>query len=364
MQAWLEIDRGAVRRNYQRVRERIGSTVGIISVVKSNAYGHGLEEMVRLLDETDTEMFAVISLDEARRVAQLSTKPVLILGYLDNKEVTDAIEEGFVLNMHDFEQVPAYQRFAERMGRTVRVHLKVETGLNRLGMSPEQVTDLLIGQSRYPNLKIEAMFSHLACSTEKDKNMAQLRILQDILIEIEGKAPLLPIHLDSSYALQDFSEGYFDAVRVGLALYGVDAVLPELESSLTCKSIVMQVKPVEKGQGISYGHLYVAPKDMEVAIIAMGYADGLSQSLRDKMSVLIDGKKVPVVGQICMNMIIADVTGLNIKRGNEVVIIGEQKGSDGSVEKITVAELSKLSEIRHHEFLIRMGLALPKRYFG
>jgi len=364
MQAWLEIDRGAIRRNFQRVREKVGSTVGIISVVKSNAYGHGLEEVVTILDQTETEMFAVISLDEARRVAELSNKPVLILGYLDNKEVTDAIEEGFVLNVYDMEQVPAYQRFAERMGRTVRINLKVETGLNRLGVSPEQAVDLLSGQSRYPNLKIEAMFSHLACSTNKEKNQQQLRILQDIIIDIEGKAPLLPIHLDSSYALQNFSEGYFDAVRVGLALYGVDEVLPEMESSLTCKSVVMQVKPVEKGQGISYGHLYVALKNMEVAVIAIGYADGLSQSLRDKMSVLIDGKKVPVVGQICMNMIIADVTGLNIKRGNEVVIIGEQKGSDGTVEKITVAELSKLSEIRHHEFLIRMGLALPKRYFG
>lgn len=364
MHAWLEIDRDVIRRNYQKVREAIGNTVEVIAVVKSNAYGHGLEEVVKLLNETDVEMFAVISIEEARQVAGISSKPVLVMGYLDSKEITDAIDEGFVLNLHDLEQAPMYQRFAERMGRNARVHLKVETGLNRLGVTPEQAVDLLTGQDRYPNLKIEAMFSHLACSTEKDKNMAQLRILQDILIDIEGKAPLLPVHLDSSYALKNFSEGYFDAVRLGLALYGVDEVLPGLEPSLTCKSVVMQVKKVKKGEGISYGHLFVAPKDIEVAVIAIGYADGLSQALRDKLTVLIDGREAPVLGQICMNMIIADVSGIEAKRGTEVVIIGKQKGSDGKIGNVAITDLAKRSSIRHHEILIRMGLALPKRYFN
>lgn len=364
MQAWIEVDLGAISRNVDRVKQKIGKTVGVIAVVKSNAYGHGLEKVVETLDKKDVEMFAVISIEEADRVRRVSKKPILILGYLDTKELIDAIEEGYRVSLYDVEQIALYQRAAERLGKTISVHLKVETGLNRLGFSAEQTVDFLLGQRQYPNIRVEALFSHLADASSVEKNEQQLRVIQDILIDIEGKVPLLPIHFDSSYALTNFPQGYLDAVRIGLALYGIDEVLPGLESSFTCKSVVMQVKKVAAGEGVSYGHLYHTKRDTKIAVIAIGYADGLSQVMRDKLTVLIQGSEVPVIGQICMNMIIADVTDITAKRGDEVVIIGSQKNSTGETKTIKITDIAKRCALRHHEIITRLGTALPKRYYG
>jgi alanine racemase len=284
------------------------------------------------------------------------------MGYLDTKALTDAIEEGYILSLYDREQFAYYQRTAERMGKTVPVHLKLETGLNRLGVLPEEAVGFLIGLHHFPNIDVQAIFSHLACADKRDQNLAQLRVIQDLLVEVQGKAPLLPIHLVSSYALADFKEVYFDAVRVGLALYGTDNVLPGLQPSLTCKSRVMQVKEVGSGEGVSYGRLFVTEHPSKLAVVSIGYGDGLSQVFRGAMSVLIKGQKFPVIGQIGMNHIIAEVTGSDIKRGDEAVIIGRQKSPDGAVSEITVAELAQQGRIRHHEIVTRLGRALPKLY--
>ncbi|MEX1051856.1 MAG: alanine racemase [Patescibacteria group bacterium] len=364
MHAWLEINCNTIRGNLARVKECVGSGVDVIAVVKTEAYGHGLEEMTKLLDSEGVASFAVMTFDEARRARQHTAKPILVMGYLDTKEVTDAIEEGFVLSLYDREQFALYERFAHRMGRKLKTHLKIETGLNRLGVSPDEAKEFLTGLHHFPHLEVEALFSHLACADDPEKNQAQLRVIQDLLVDIQGKAPLLPIHFVSSYALRDFKEGYFDAVRIGLALYGIDEVIDGLEPALTCKSRVMQVKEVAEGKGISYGHYFIAKRPTTAAVVSIGYGDGLSQVFRDSMSVLINGQKFPIVGQICMNHIIADVTGSTVKRGDEVVIIGSQKGPDGSVSTITVAELAQQGRIRHHEIVTRLGRALTKLYEG
>lgn len=361
MHAWLEVDLGVIRQNFAKIRQYVGG-VDVIAVVKTDAYGYGIEKIVELLDQEEISMFAVITLGEARQARKFTDKPILILGYLDIKELTDAIEEGFVLSIYDREQFPYYQRIAERMGRNVHAHVKLETGLNRLGLLKDEAVELLTTLDHFPNIKVEAIFSHLACADARDQNLAQLRIIQDLLVEIQGKAPLLPIHLVSSYALKDFKEGYFDAVRIGLAMYGMDDVLEGLEPSLTCKSKVMQVKDVPVGEGVSYGGYFVTERPTKVAIVSIGYGDGLSQTFRGEMSVLIKGQKFPIIGQICMNHIIADVTGSEIARGEEVVIIGKQKDSNGNVSEITVTELARQGKIRHHEIVTRLGRALPRIY--
>ena len=362
MHAWLEIDRDSIRHNLFQIKKTIGNGVDIIAVVKTDAYGHGLDEVAKILSDEPVSMFAVISLDEARRVREVSDKPILILGYLDIKELTDAIEEKFVLSLYDKEQFAFYQRTAERMGEKISAHLKVETGLNRLGVTVEDAEEFLTGLHRFPNLNVEAIFSHLSCADNREENLKQLRVIQDMLVDIQGKAPLLPIHLVSSYALGNFKEGYFDAVRVGLAMYGIDSVIEGLKPSLACKAKVMQVKDVGEGEGVSYGKLFKTEKPSKLAIISIGYGDGLSQVFKNNMDVLIRGEKFPIVGQICMNHIIADVTGSDVARSDEVVIIGSQKSPSGEVREIKVSELAKQGSIRHHEIVTRLGRALPKIY--
>ena len=362
MHAWLEIDLSTVSHNLGQIKKTIGSGVDVIAVVKADAYGHGLKKITQTLDTKDVSMFAVMMLEEAQEVRRISDKPILLMGYLDMKELTDAIDEGYILSLYDKEQFGYYQRTAERMGKRVVVHLKVETGLNRLGVMPDDAAEFLIGLHRFPNIDVKAIFSHLSCADKKDQNLAQLRVIQDLLVAMQGKVSLLPIHLVSSYALKNFKEGYFDAVRVGLALYGMDNVVEGLKPTLACKSKVMQVKEILAGEGISHSRYHVTDKATKIAIISIGYSDGLSQVFRGNMSVLINGDKCPIIGQICMNHIIADVTKLKVKRDNEVVIIGQQKSPEGKISEITISELAEQGRIRHHEIVTRLGGALAKLY--
>ncbi len=362
MRAWLEINLDILGANYQLVRNKIGAGVDLMAVVKADAYGHGLDRIAKELDVLGVDAFAVISLDEARRVRRQSARPVLIMGYLDQKEIAEAIDEEFILSLYDRELIVLYERTASRIGKLARVQMKVETGLNRLGIEIDEAADILTGQHRFPHVSVEAIFSHLAEASNRSADLEQLRRLQQLLVKTQGRTPLLPIHFVSSGSLENFPEGRFDAVRVGLALYGVDESLPGTKPTLTCKSVVMQVKPVAIGEGVSYGHLFVAEKPSSIAVVAIGYAEGYTQALTGRAEVLVKGKRVKVIGKICMNLLAIDITDLPVRRGDEVVLLGSQKDERGQVTTVTASELASWSNLRHHEIITRFGTALPKLY--
>ncbi|HUD20720.1 MAG TPA: alanine racemase, partial [Candidatus Saccharimonadales bacterium] len=300
MQAWAEIDLGVIEKNTEIVRKQIGADIGIIGVIKSDAYGHGIARVAPTLEKSDVSMLATISLEEAWAARQVCQLPIIVLGYLDPKEIAEAAEAGFTLSLYDVELAALYERIAARVGRRLRVHLAIETGMNREGLKPEEAREFLSAIHRYPHVRVEAMFSHFYSPAEKSENLKQLGVLQHLIVDLEGKIPVLPIHLSSSCSLKNFKEGYFDAVRVGLALYGLDEVLPGLAPAMTVKSKVAQVKEVANGEGVGYDHTFIATAPTTVAIISIGCADGLTQRLEGQMEVLLDGKKVPVIGKICM----------------------------------------------------------------
>jgi alanine racemase len=357
MYAWLEVDLDVIAHNYRIIREHLGSTK-IMGVVKADAYGHGIEPVARTLDGLGIDAFAVISFEEARRVRKVSDRDVLLLGFLNSAEIEAAIKDGMILSLFDRELADKLNETAQKVGKKARVHLKVETGLNRLGMSAEELIDLLDNLENYPNLQIESIYTHLTSSGNRERDQAQFDRFKPVLDEIKARGIQIQQHMTNSHALQVFPEGYMDMMRLGLALYGVEEVLPGLKPSLQAKTVVIQKKKVKAGEGISYNHLFVAEKDMEIAVIAMGYAEGLSQTLTGKVSVLAGGEVRPIVGQICMNLSVIDATGLDLKRGDEVVVIGRQGN-----QEIRVADMAKAGGIRHHEILIRMGKGLPKVYF-
>jgi len=364
MRAWLEIDLSRLAANLEIVRRQIGSTVGVIAVVKSDAYGHGIGPVVQTLQQQNVSMYAVISLEEAFQVRQVSPAPVLIMGYLDQKEIAEAIAQGFVLSLYDQELAPLYERLAVRVGKTARVHVKVETGLNRLGIPVPAAIDLILSRRHFSHLHVEALFSHLYRASDPVACQLQLDRMQDLLLAVQGKPEVLPVHFSNSAALPHFQAGYFDAIRVGLAIYGVDEVLSGLEPTLTCKTVIAQVKALKKGEGVSYNHLFVAPQDMMIAVIAIGYGEGFSQVLTGHATVLVKGKEVPVLGQICMNLSVVDVSGLGVRRGDEVVVIGRQLNDEGVIGEIRVSDLAKRSRLRHHEIITRLGSVLPRHYQG
>ncbi len=356
MRAWLEVYLGVVAKNYRRVQEHLGSTA-ICAVVKADAYGHGIEPIVRTLDREQVHSYAVISLDEALRVRSQSARDVLIFGYLDDLEFAEAVQQGFVFSLYDRSLADVIHSIALRCGQPARVQIKVETGLNRLGMTPGEALELLANPHAFPGLRFESVFTHLTSSSKRESNLKQLAVFQPFLDEMHALGVNLPVHMQNSHALPEFTEGRFDVARIGLALYGVEAVLPGLNPSLQAKTVVIQRKKLKQGEGTSYNHVFVAERDMEIAVIAMGYAEGLSQIMTGKANAIVNGHLTPIIGQICMNLAVIDVTDIPAERGDVVTIIGTQ-----GEHTITVAQMADAAGIRHHEVLTRMGKGLPKVY--
>jgi len=363
MRAWLEVDLAGIDRNFQAIQEKIGRTVAIIAVVKSDAYGLGLEPVVQTLDRSGAQMFAVISLQEAKRIRRVSKKPVLILGFLEDKEIAEAIENGFNLSLYENKLAPLYERLAGRVGKKARIHLKVDTGLNRLGVSLDQAAELLTSQRHFPHLSFEAVFSHLYSASNRATNLEQLERIRSLILKIGNRAELLPIHLTSSAAIANFPEGYFDAVRVGAMLYWEDGQLP-IEEVVRCKSVVMQVKEIGAGEGVSYDHQFIASKPMRIAVVGIGYAEGYRQIQRGSAAMLINGERAKVLGRVCMNYTVVELGQEPVKRGDEVVVLGQQLGPSGKRGRIELDELAKWFGLSHHEVITGLGIALPKVYEG
>lgn len=359
MRAWLEVDLDVVARNYHTVTDFIGPHTKVLAVVKADAYGHGVEAITRVLAREGCPHFGVISIEEARQVRSVTDKPVLIMGFLDDAEIQESVREGYVLSLYDRGLADIMEADAARIGRRAHVHLKVETGMNRLGMQIPEALEFIANRNRYPNIIVESVFTHLAQSVSREVDLQQLEKFEEMKAGMAELGFSAPLHMTNSHGITPFPEGRFDYMRLGLALYGVEPVLPGLEPSLQAKTVVMQRKPLRKGEGTSYNKLFVAEQDMEIAILAMGYAEGLSQSMTGKIECLINGHRTRVIGQICMNLIVADVTGIPAQRGDEVVLIGRQGD-----EMIRVADVARQSGIRHHEILTRLGKSLPKVYLG
>lgn len=365
MRAWLEIDCEAIRHNLEVISRQIGTGVDIIAVIKSDAYALGLDKIGKVLNHIpQVSCLAVISLEEAILARRVSAKPILILGYLDYRELQQAIEAGFMLSLYDRELVATIERLAARLNKVARVHLKVDTGLNRLGVPADQAADVLQSRRLFPHLQFKAIFSHLAEADQRSSNLAQLRRLQDLLIAVQDKGELLPIHLVSSAALSNFPEGYFDAVRIGQAIYGWRQILPDLRLAIRAKSVIAQIKEIPAGETIGYDRTFRTSRPLKIGLMAMGYGEGLPTALSSGGEVLVAGSRRKILGKISMNFAAVDLTGLEVSRGEEVVIIGQQANRRGEVRIIEIEDLAKQSGLRHHEIVVNLGRSLPKIYIG
>lgn len=355
MRAWIEIDLSALQKNLDTIRGYIGGDCGVYAVVKADAYGHGIEPVCRTLDANHIDGFAVIGFEEALRVRSVSSRPVLVMGYLDRDELAEAIRLGLELSVYDRSLWDEISQIAQRSGRVAQVHLKVETGLNRLGMSECETIEVLELAKTEQNIQVCGIFSHLSNSASRsdvlDQHERFLRVLP--IAQEQG----VPAHMVKSHALPQYPEGQLDFVRVGLAVYGFEEVIPGLIPAMSAKTVIMQRKKLAKGEGVSYGKQFVAPHDMEIAVMAMGYAEGLSLSMSEKFQVLVNGQFARQIGRVCMNLSVIDVTGIPAERGDEVVVVGTQ----GELT-IRACDIAAWTGIRQHEIVTRLGKSLPKVY--
>lgn len=345
---WAEIDLQALRENLAWLRHRVGPGVKIITVVKADAYGHGLKDIARLLMQSGTDIFGVANLAEAEAIRSVGRGwPVLMLGACLPHEIEIAVRDEVMPTISTLAEARLFSKAAVRLRKVARVHIKVDTGMGRLGIWPAQARRLVQQAARLPGVRVQGLFTHFS-SVEDDAEFSgrqdeQFRSLVESVknsgVEIEL------IHARNSGAVLWEAGAKFNAVRPGLLVYGV---VPEgkrrvpaelsrhLRPALSWKCRVSLVKEIPKGTPLSYGHTFIAPRRMRVAVVTAGYGDGYLRAASNRAQVLVRGRRCRVLGRVTMDQTIVDVTrARNVKAGDEVVLIGRQ-GRD----EITAGELA------------------------
>ncbi|MDP2859880.1 MAG: alanine racemase [Bacillota bacterium] len=364
--AWAEIDLDIFEHNIKEVRRVIGPRPGIMAVVKANAYGHGAVECALVAQETGCSL-AVAIVSEGVELRKAGLKgPVLVLGYTPPEQAGIAVENDLDVTIFGMEAARALSAAAARHGKWARAHVKVETGMGRIGLVPGPALTAFIAQAvALPNLKVAGIFTHFAAAdSDSTYTQAQFKAFRDSLRAIErltGKGILK--HSSNSAAIMDFPETHLDAVRPGIILYGYypsktvarkAAVIPPL--SLKCR--IGHVRAAETGETIGYGRAYRVDKPCLIATLPVGYADGYRRAFSNKGHVLVRGIRAPIVGRVCMDQMMVDVTGIaGVSKGDEVVLLGSQGQQTISADDLAF-EVATIS----HEVLTGIGQRVPRVY--
>ena len=335
---WTEIDLSNLEHNYRALRAMLPQGCRFLGVVKADAYGHGAVQVARRLETLGAEYLAVACLDEALELRQARiTTPILILGYTPTERAEALLDNGITQTVYDVEMARALSDAAAAAGKTLKIHVKADTGMSRLGWlcggeDQSAAMEAIAQVCALPGLEAEGIYTHFAnADGDEDYTMLQFTRFLDLLEALKERGITFAIrHCAASAAALKFPCTHLDMVRPGIALYGhypdpscegLDG--PGLRPVMTLKTRVASVKAVPAGTPVSYGCTYVLDRETKLAALTIGYADGLPRLCSDKLEVLIGGQRAPVVGRICMDMCMADVTGLDVAPGDEVEVFGE-----------------------------------------
>ncbi len=366
---YATIDLDAVMFNIESMKQKLAPGVGVAGVVKADGYGHGAVPVARAI-EPYVEAYAVATAEEALQLRRHGIcKPVMILGPVHQSCYRMLVVENIRPAIFTMEQASALSEQAKALGKTANLHLVVDTGMGRIGMSADQKgVDLAVSICRLPGLRVEGLFSHFARADETDKAsaMSQLQRYGNFVSLLEGQGIKIPLkHCANSAAIIDMPQANLNLVRAGISLYGmypskeVDKARVSLKPVMGLKSFITYVKDVESGQEISYGGTFKADKPMRIATIPVGYGDGYPRNLSGKGKVLIGGKSAPILGRICMDQFMVDVSHIpQAAVDTEVTLLG----TDGT-EQIRMEDLAQWGGGFHYEIACNIGKRVPRVYF-
>ncbi|MCX8156839.1 MAG: alanine racemase [Verrucomicrobiae bacterium] len=369
---WAEVDFDALRSNLAWLRHRVGPHTRILTVVKADAYGHGLKQIAALLMQSGTDIFGVANLTEARSVRLVGRGwPVLMLGACLPEEIPIAVRDGIMPTLSTLAEARAFSREARRQNKTVEVHLKVDTGMGRLGARPEEAAQLARSIARLPGVRLAGLMTHFS-SAEDDAEFTrqQRERFSMVLRAIEAGGVVVPyVHACNSGGVLWEPEAHFNLVRPGLLVYGIippgkrrpaSVLARHLKPALQWKSRVTLVREVPQGTPLSYGHTYITPRPMRVAVVGCGYGDGYMRAASQRAAMLIRGRLCPVLGRVTMDQTLVDVTPLpQVKAGEEVVLLGRQGNKE-----ITAAQLAGWFGTIPWEVLTNISYRVPRVYRG
>ena len=367
MRTWTEIDIDALKYNFRNIKGILKPHTKIMSVVKADAYGHGYKECCRTLLEAGTDAFAVATIEEAAQIRKAGfDTPVLILGAVSKDDFPHLLELKVMPAIFNASDAEVLSQIAKKSDKTSKIHIKIDTGMSRLGFSASNINtvDEIVKISKLPNIEINGIFSHFACADEKNPEYTYMQFerFMHLLEQLEKAGVKIPVkHIANSAAIMMYPEMQLDMVRPGIILYGyypsgeVDKTRLLLKPVMTLKSRVAFVKELEAGVGVSYGKEYITDRKTKLATIPIGYADGYIRALSGKAKMEAGGELASVVGRICMDQCMIDVTNVNnIDIGDEVTLFGGGK--------ITADDVASWLSTINYEVLCLIARRVPRIY--
>ena len=369
LRTWCDVDLDAIRRNMENIRQKAGENIKVMAVIKADGYGHGAVRIGHHIEDI-TDYFGVASIDEAVELRKSGlTIPILILGYNSPSLYDLNLLYNVDQTIYSLETAKAMSDRAVRAGKTARIHIALDTGMTRIGISPdEKGLEIAKAIAALPNIKIEGLFTHFSCADMTDKSYTYQQMERyDHFVEMLKEAEIsIPVkHICNSAGIMEFDHHRYDMVRAGIILYGLlpsDEVDPgslELLPALSWRSRVVNIMEPEMNRGISYGATYVTDHPMRVATISIGYADGYPRSLSNKGWVLIRGQKAPILGRVCMDQMMVDISHIDGVEMEDVVTLA---GFDGE-ERISVEEISEAAGSFNYEFVCDISKRVPRKYY-
>ena len=368
---WAEVDLDAIWENMVHMKENIAENTKILAVIKTDGYGHGGVPIAKMLEQLDFMFgYAAATYEEAHVLREAGVKkPILILGYTFPYCYEELIRDEIRPAVYRRDTVEELAAAAAKVGKKAKVHIKVDTGMGRIGITPdEEGLEFVRFLIEHPELEVEGIFTHFAKSDEADKTSAnhQLELFQNFIDKIQTELGItIPVkHCSNSAAILEMPQANMDMVRAGITTYGlypseeVSKDIVPLRAAMSLYSHIVYCKMIHAGQSVSYGGLFTAQKDTRVATIPVGYGDGYPRSLSGKGYVLIHGKKAPILGRVCMDQFMVDISEIpEAMDGDKVTLLG----MDGT-ERITAEELGELSGRFNYEFVCDLGKRIPRVY--
>ena len=363
---WAEIDLAAIEFNYKQVKKLVGNNIHIMVVVKANAYGHGTVEVSRVLEGLGVDYLGVATTDEAVRLRDNGVNsPILILGSVLPEEAEAAMSRNITLTLCSEELFDAVKKINKEKGTRAQVHIKVDTGMGRIGVWHEEALDFVKKVSRDKSFILEGVYTHFSSAGRDDFfTRYQIESFEKLLADIEKQWIKIPLkHAANSIATVDFKRSHMNLVRPGLVVYGMypKYTFPKiitLKPAMSLKTKIVFIKDAPPGRSISYGRTYITQRHTKIATLPIGYADGYERGLSNKGEVLIHGQRAPVIGKVTMDQTLIDVTNIKgAKLGDEVVLIGKQ-----GKEEIRAEKLARLAGTIAYETVCSISNRVPRVY--
>lgn len=362
---WAEIDLGAIAHNVGQIRKITADSTQICAVVKADAYGHGAVKVAKTALEAGADRLAVAIVSEALELRQAGFRvPILLLGYTPTCQAATVVDHDLTQTIYSIDSAQALSRAAAAAGKIVNVHIKIDTGMGRIGIRPEDAGEFAEAVSALPGIKIEGVFSHLATADSYDKSFAyeQYQRFMKGLQYIEAKGIPIPIrHIANSAAILDLPYTHLDMVRPGIILYGLwpsdemDQTL-ELRPAMKFKAQVGFIKDMPAHTSVSYGRSYFTERPARIATLPVGYADGWSRLLANKAQVIVRGQRAPIVGRVCMDQCMIDVSNIpGVAEGDEALLFGG--------DELPVEEVAAFMGTINYEIVCMVGKRVPRLYW-